>query len=77
MSNPPQNSDRFSLDETLAVMERLGRPEDYRLGYSDALGGVILRVDSPFAGADPFLYRRGHRAGVLARLRGAHGGEAS
>ncbi len=65
--NRPQNSDRFSLDETLAAMERLGRPESYRMGYADGFAGrYSRRLDE---------YGRGCEAGMLARRRGAHGGQ--
>lgn len=68
-----QNSDRFTLDETLEVMERLGRPEEYRTGYEDGVRGSNGRLLNRFDLFDvEVFYRRGHRAGVLARRRGAH-----
>ncbi len=72
--NRPQNSDRLSMHETLAAMERLGRPEEYRQGYED---GFDRRPGPRFGDPEPrAIYIRGYRAGIAARRRGAHGGEA-
>lgn len=69
-ANPTQNSDLLSIAETLAVMERLGRTESYIEGYED---GFRDRYSRPL----DVDHARGVKAGVMARWRGAHGGEAS
>ncbi len=72
----PQHSDRFSLDETLAAMERLGRPGEYRQGYEDGFDNdepAVYVRDSE----QQVTYGCGYIAGTRARERGAHGGEAS
>ncbi len=69
--NYPQNSDRFTLDEAIGIMERLGNaaPEfiiGYKHGFEDTVSERGTRSDSYLA------YERGLRAGQAAYWRGAH-----
>ncbi len=68
--NAPQNSDRLTLEETLAAIQRIGSAHpDYVLGYGEG-----FRNDPYRPGGGP-VYERGRRAGRDAYWRGAHGAE--
>lgn len=63
-----QNSDRYTLEETLESMRRIGvAPEDYVIGYADGFR------DAPYKKGMGLAYGRGRSAGLEAWGRGAHG----
>lgn len=75
MANLPQNSDRLSLEETLAAMERLGTSgaylDGYRAGFKRQLLSTAEAGDHVVTNTQ-CACRRGYVAGVAARERGAH-----
>jgi hypothetical protein len=69
-----QNSDRLSLEETLAGMRRLGvAPVEFVEGYEHGFTGKEdILFSSLWTDDQHRAYRRGHKAGQQAKERGAH-----